>query len=124
MVFVQGFIYMAMWRARLNEKWSQKRADLSSEWPLIIVSTVSVMNRIQCIVLFCSCRCFWLLLFFFFFFFSNCYGPFNSVSSHKFSRQLSAFSLCSSGLISTLLVLSTIYLSMEVSFSPEIILCG
>ena len=26
------------------------------------------------------------------------YGPFNCISFHKFSRQLSAFSLCSSGL--------------------------
>ena len=37
------------------------------------------------------------------------YGPFNCLSFHKFSRQLSVFSLCSSGLISALLVLSTIY---------------
>ena len=41
--------------------------------------------------LFCSCVCFCL------------YGPFNCISFHKFSRQLSAFSLCSSGLISALL---------------------
>ena len=34
------------------------------------------------------------------------YGPFNCISFHKFSRQLSAFSLCSSGLIFALLVLS------------------
>ena len=52
------------------------------------------------------------------------YGPFNCISFHKFSRQLSAFSLCSSGLISALLVLSTIYLFMKVSLSPDIILCG
>ena len=38
--------------------------------------------------LFCSCVCFCL------------YGPFNCISFHKFSQQLSAFSLCSSGLIS------------------------
>ena len=38
--------------------------------------------------LFCSCVCFCL------------YGPFNCISFHKFSRQLSAFSLCSSSLIS------------------------
>ena len=37
---------------------------------------------------------------------------------------LSAFSLCSSGLTSALLVLSTIYLFMKVSLSPDIILCG
>ena len=40
------------------------------------------------------------------------------------SRQLSSFSLCSSGLISALLVLSTTYLFMKVSFSPDVILCG
>ena len=52
------------------------------------------------------------------------YGPFNSVSFHKFPRQLSAFSLCPSGLISALLVLSTAYLCMKVSFSPDIIHSG
>ena len=31
------------------------------------------------------------------------HGPFNCISFHTFSRQLSAFSLCSSGLISALL---------------------
>ena len=60
--------------------------------------------------LFCSCVCFCL------------YGPFNCISFHKFSRQLSAFSLCSSGLIFALLVLSIIYLFMKVSLSPDI--CG
>ena len=40
------------------------------------------------------------------------YGPFNCISFHKFSRQLSAFSICSSGLISAVLVLSTLYLFM------------
>ena len=38
--------------------------------------------------------------------------------------QLTAFSLLSSGLISALLVLSTIYLFMKTSLSPDIILCG
>ena len=52
------------------------------------------------------------------------YGPFNCILFYKFSRQLFAFSLCSSGLISTLLVLSTVYLFMKVSFSPDIIFCG
>ena len=46
---------------------------------------------------FCSCVSFCL------------YGPFNCVSFHKFSRQLSAFSICSSGLNSALLVLLTAY---------------
>ena len=48
--------------------------------------------------------------------------------SITFSRQLAAFSLCSSGLFffffSAFLVLSVIYLFMKVSFSPDIILCG
>ena len=62
--------------------------------------------------LFCSCVYFCL------------YDPFKCISFHKSSRQLSTFSLCSSGLISALLVLSTTYLFMKVSFSPGMILCG
>ena len=50
--------------------------------------------------LFCSCVYFCL------------YGPFNCTSFHKLSRQLSAISLCSAGLISTLLVFPTIYISL------------
>ena len=51
------------------------------------------------------------------FLFSSCvyfclYGPSNCFPFHKFSQHLSAFSLCSSGLISALLVLSTIYISL------------
>ena len=61
--------------------------------------------------LFCSCVYFCL------------YGPFNCVSFHKFSRQLSPISLCSSG-ISALLVYPTIYLFMKVSRSPDRILRG
>ena len=49
------------------------------------------------------------------------YGPFNCISCHKFSRQLSVFSLSSLELISALLVLSTICLFMKVSVSPDII---
>ena len=52
------------------------------------------------------------------------YGPFICISFHKFSRQLSAFSLCSSGLNSALLVLSTTYLFTKVSLSPSVIFCG
>ena len=64
-----------------------------------------------------------------FFLFRSCvyfclYGPFNCISFHKFSRQFSVLLLCSSGLISALLVLSTIYLFMKSSLSPDIILCG
>ena len=62
--------------------------------------------------LFCSCVCFCL------------YSPFNRISFPTFPRQLCAFSLCSSGLNSALLVLSTIYLFMKASLSPDIILCG
>ena len=52
------------------------------------------------------------------------YDPFNCISFHKFSRQLSAFWLCSSGLLSALLVFLTICLFMKVSFSPDIIPSG
>ena len=51
-------------------------------------------------------------------------SPFNCNSFYKFSRQLSAFSLSSSGLISALLLLSTIDLFSKVSLSPDLILCG
>ena len=51
------------------------------------------------------------------------YGPFNCISFQKFSRQLSAFSPYSSGLIYASVVLSTIYLFMKVSLSPDILLC-
>ena len=61
---------------------------------------------------FCSCVCFCL------------YGRFNCISFHKFFRQLSAFSPCSSSLHSALLVLSTIYLFMKVFFIPDVIFCG
>ena len=52
------------------------------------------------------------------------YGPFNSISFHKFSRQLFDFSISSSGLNSALLILSTMYLFIKVSLSPDLILCG
>ena len=41
------------------------------------------------------------------------YGPFNYISFHKLSQQVSVFSLCSSGLISALSVYSS---AMKVSF--------
>ena len=63
--------------------------------------------------LFCCCVYFFL------------YGSFNCVSFHKLSKQLSMFSLCSSGFISELQVLSIIiYLFIKVSFSPDIIPSG
>ena len=52
------------------------------------------------------------------------YGPISCISFHKFSRQVSAFSPCSSGLISALLVLSTVLFLMKVLLSPDVILCG
>ena len=52
------------------------------------------------------------------------YGPVNCISFHKFSRQLPAFSRCSAGHISAILVLSTTYLFMKVSPSPDVILCS
>ena len=58
--------------------------------------------------LFCSCVCFCLD------------GHFDCISFHNFSRQVSAFSLCSSGRISPLLVLSTIYFFMKAILSPDI----
>ena len=61
--------------------------------------------------LYCSCVCFRL------------YGPFNCISFHTFSGQLSAFSICSSDPISALLVIQTKYLFMKASLSPDIILC-
>ena len=57
---------------------------------------------------FCSCVCF------------SLYGPFNCISFQKISRQLSAFPLCSSGLISASLALSAMYLFTNISLSPII----
>ena len=51
------------------------------------------------------------------------YLGFSSPQSIKFPNN-SVFSLCSSGLISALLVLSTICLFTKVSLSPDIITCG
>ena len=53
-------------------------------------------DRWWCFVCFCLC------------------GPFNCISFHKSSRQLSTFSLCYSCLNSAFLVLSTIFLFMKV----------
>ena len=48
----------------------------------------------------------------------------STISFLKLSRQLSVFWLCSSSLISALLVLLSTYLFAKVSLSPDIILCG
>ncbi len=45
------------------------------------------------------------------------YGPFTCISFHKFSRQLSVFALCSPSLISAFLVLSAIYIFLNVSLN-------
>ena len=63
------------------------------------------------------------------FLFSSCvsfrlYGPFNCISFHKFYRELSDLSLCSSGVISAPMVLSTTCIFMKVSFSPDVIPSG
>ena len=50
------------------------------------------------------------------------YGPFNCVSFHKFSRQLSVFSLCSSYFC--LIGLFNYMFLLKVSFSPDIISGG
>ena len=71
-----------------------------------------VLTELAHSFLFCSCVRFCL------------YGPFNCISFHKFSRQLSAFLHSSSRLVSALLVLSTVCLFMKVSLSSNIILCG
>ena len=60
--------------------------------------------------LFCSCVC------------SCLGGPFNCISFHEFSPQLSASSLCSSGLVSASLVLSGMCLCAKLSLSPDVIL--
>ena len=64
--------------------------------------------------LFCSCVCFCL------------YGPFSCISFHKSSRQFSAFTLCSSRLISALLFFVFFnYISLYESLpSPDITRSG
>ena len=78
----------------------------------IMVSVLHKPAELAHFFLLCSCVYFCL------------YGPFNCISFHKFSRQLSVSSVCSSGLRSALLVLSTVYLFMKVFFSPDIIPTG
>ena len=69
---------------------------LERSWPL------GLWSNFGCFYLFSSCVDFCL------------YGPFNYISLHKSSRQISAFSFCCARLVSALLVLSTIYLFMKV----------
>ena len=67
---------------------------------------------------------FWL----FFFFFWVCFclnGPFSCIAFYKLSRQLSAFSLCSSGFVFCLIgPFKYIYLYESLPLSPDVILCG
>ena len=79
----------------------------------------------------CCGLCFWhkpaelahFFLFCFCVYFCLC-GPFNCISFHKFFQQLSAFSFCSSSPKSALSALSTIYLFLKVSLSPDVIPSG
>ena len=50
--------------------------------------------------------------------------PFNLFLCQFLSRKIPAFSFCASGLVSALLALSTTYLIMKVSLSPDVIPCG
>ena len=77
-----------------------------------LICYFSILTELVYSFLFCPCVYFCL------------YGPFNCISFHIFSQQLSAFSLSSSSLISALLVLSALHLFTKVSFSPDIIHCG
>ena len=86
--------------------------DLSCVQPRCNHLCLTGFKALTYYLIFCSFICFCL------------YGPFNFISFREFSRQLSVFSLCSSGLSSSLLVLSTIYLFMKVCFSPDIIPSG
>ena len=74
--------------------------------------TGSVPSELVHSFLFCVCVCLCLC------------GPFDYISFHKLSQQLSAFSLCSSGLISALFVVSNIHLFVNVSLRPDILLCA
>ena len=103
---------------QIYDQWvTYEQVPLSKRSPrarLLVVRFMSDINQPSLPHSFSFCSCVYFCL----------YGPFNCNSFHKFSPQLFAFSLCSSGLISVLLVLSTIYLFMKVSFSPDMILCG
>ena len=101
-----------MWLYRPDLTWPCTRGLTFTWWGCCGLCFWLKPTELAHSLLFCSCVCFCL------------YGPFNCISFHKFPRQVSAFSLFSSGLISALLVLSTVCLFMTVSFSPDIIPCG
>ena len=79
-----------------------------------VVVNVKDINQPSLLTPFLFCSCVYFCL----------YGPFNCISFHKFSRELSGFYLCSSSPNSAIAVLSTIYFFTKVSLSPDIILCG
>ena len=120
------------YHVRLCSAWEECFGNFSGLWPaffsfrscqwsprahLHVVGMLRFMfdiNQPSLPAPFCFCSCVYFCLF----------GPFNCISFHKFSWQLSAFQLCSSGLVSALLVLSTVYHFMKVSFSPDMIPSG
>ena len=100
----RAICYDLLWNIVLS------RSRVTLTWSGCCVNVKDINHpRVLIAFLFCSCVCFCL------------FGPFNFILFNEFSRQLSVFPLCSSGLISALLVLSTIYLFMKVSLSPDIL---
>ena len=110
--FHPHFLHTTLFFLAAGFLWTRPRGLTFTWWGCYVLCFWHKPTELAHSFLFCSCVYFCL----------NC--PFNCISFHKFSRQLSAFSLSSCGLISALLVLSTLYLFMKVSLSPDIILCG
>ena len=81
-------------------------------WGICGLSQRHKQTKLAHSILFCSCAYFCL------------YGLFNCIPFQKFVPQLSTLSLCTSSLNPALLVLSTKYLFMNVSLSPDVILSG
>ena len=86
-----------------NSQSQEAQAKYSPRGHLHVVGMLRFLSLIKSSklahsLLFCSCVYFCL------------YGSFNCISFHKFSRQLSAFLICSSGLISAVLILSATFL--------------
>ena len=104
-----GFLW-GCWHKRVYLRQRSPRAPLHVVGMLWFMS-LTLTNRARPFLFICSCVCF-------------CLYPFNCISFHTFSPKLSAFSLFIPAVISAFLVLSTTYLCMKVSLSPNIILCG
>ena len=82
------------WTLKAVHRWVRVPAGSPSRGRNVAIYVFDINQPSLCTpFLFCSCVCFCL------------YDPFNCISFHEFSRQLSTFSLCFSGLISALLVL-------------------